>query len=83
MNLNKSVLASFIGLALSTTSMSSLATSLNAPQKIKLPVNTFAQINTDNISVSGMSNLLRCELSENSEPYSSRSYCLFLCCTLQ
>ncbi len=62
MNLNKSLVASFVGAALSVTALGSVAANVNDAQNfnalatVKLPVNTFAQKQTNLASVSGMTN---------------------------
>lgn len=70
MNMNKSLVASFVGAALSVTALGAVAANVNdvqnlkAPTKVKLPVNTFAQKHTNIASASGMKNQYDAQLNK-------------------
>lgn len=79
MNLNKSLVASFVGAALSVTALGSVAANVNgtqnltAPAKIKLPVNTFAQKQSSLASVSGMSNQYDAQLGKTTFQWAAKA----------
>ena len=70
MNTKKSLVASFVGAALSMTALGSVAANVNdvnsfkASTNIKLPINTFAQTQSNKASVSGMTNQYDAQLDK-------------------
>ena len=72
MNLNKSLVAHFVGLALSATTMASLATTINAPEKTKSPQNTLAQSYDSRVSISGMTNQYDAELGKTTFQWATK-----------
>jgi len=67
MNLNKSLVASFVAAALAVTAQGSVAANVNdarVPAKAKLPVNAFAQNHTNLATASGMTNQFDSQLGK-------------------
>ena len=75
--MNKSVIASFVGAALSVTALGSIAANVNdgqsfkASSQTKLPVNTFAQTHASKASVSGMTNQYDAQLGQTTFQWAS------------
>jgi len=77
--MKKSLIASFVGAALSVTALGSVAAnvtdvqSFKASGKTKLPVNTFAQKHTNLTSVSGMTNQYDAQLGKTTFQWASKN----------
>ncbi|WP_159817731.1 hypothetical protein [Colwellia sp. 20A7] len=72
MNLNKSLVARFVSLALSTTTTVSLATTLSTPEKIKSPQNTLTQTYDNRVSISGMTNQFDAQLGKTTFQWATK-----------
>jgi hypothetical protein len=77
MNFNKSLVASFVGAALSVTALGAVAANVNkiqnAPEKIKSSINTFAQQHTNLTSASGMTNQYDAQLGKTTFQWASKN----------
>lgn len=77
MKMNKTMVASFVGAALSVTTLGSVASNfdtahgLNAPAKVKLLINTFAQKQHHQPTISGMRNQYDAQLGKTTFQWAS------------
>lgn len=75
MNSNISLVAGFVAAAIAVTAMESVAANFNAPAKVKLPVNTFAQKHTSRTSrasASGMTNQYDTQLGKTTFQWAAK-----------